>query len=292
MKVLTCSLIVTAIIFTLGCSTENPICSTNFCAIGEVFPRSELEEGQAFSEVDIDDSVIFATLVTGSRPVETVPTVEPTTARATTVQPANIVSKTTVAVIVANTVAGGKQFEGKVVEVAAVIRSVDADNEWLTLQTNDDNIAFFVSAYGDILEGTLKKTYTVGSTYTLQLYIEEQEPDAVLNQKNIWSYPVEDIVKTDVNTIIADTVASGKQFEGKIVEVTAIIKSIATDNDWLILQTNNNTATFWVNPYGDIIKGTFQKTFTVGSSYTMHLYIREQDSEIVTRVRSLLVKTV
>ena len=47
----------------LGCSAENPICSTNFCAIGEVFPRSELEEGQAFSEVDIDDSVIFATLV-------------------------------------------------------------------------------------------------------------------------------------------------------------------------------------------------------------------------------------
>ena len=62
-------LIVIAVIFTLGCSAENPVCTTNFCAIGEVFPRSELEDGQAFSEVDIDDSVIFATLVGGTTPV-------------------------------------------------------------------------------------------------------------------------------------------------------------------------------------------------------------------------------
>ena len=38
-------LIVIAVVSILGCSAENPICSTNFCAIGEVFPRSELSEG-------------------------------------------------------------------------------------------------------------------------------------------------------------------------------------------------------------------------------------------------------
>ena len=37
-------LIVFAIlILTIGCSAENPICTTNFCAVGEVFPRSELD---------------------------------------------------------------------------------------------------------------------------------------------------------------------------------------------------------------------------------------------------------
>ena len=74
MKFYTFSLILIAIlIFSIGCHTENPICSTNFCAIGEVFPRSELEDGQAFSEVDIDDSVIFATLAGGDTPVKNAP---------------------------------------------------------------------------------------------------------------------------------------------------------------------------------------------------------------------------
>jgi len=73
MRFFTFSLFVIAVIFTLSCSAENPICTTNFCAVGEVFPRSELEDGQAFSEVDIDDSVIFATLAGGTTPVKTTP---------------------------------------------------------------------------------------------------------------------------------------------------------------------------------------------------------------------------
>lgn len=78
MKLFTFSLFVIAVIFTIGCNAENPVCTTNFCAIGEIFPRSELENGQAFSEVDIDDSVIFATLVGGTTPVETNPVVQTT----------------------------------------------------------------------------------------------------------------------------------------------------------------------------------------------------------------------
>lgn len=73
MKFFAFSLIVIAAVFMFGCSAENPICSTNFCAVGEVFPRSELEDGQTFGETGIDDSVIFATLVGGGPPVETTP---------------------------------------------------------------------------------------------------------------------------------------------------------------------------------------------------------------------------
>lgn len=31
-----------------GCSTENPLCTDNYCVEGKIFERSELEEGQAF----------------------------------------------------------------------------------------------------------------------------------------------------------------------------------------------------------------------------------------------------
>ena len=51
MKVLTFSLIVTAIIFTLGCSTENPLCTDNYCVEGEVFLKTDLEEDETFDEL-------------------------------------------------------------------------------------------------------------------------------------------------------------------------------------------------------------------------------------------------
>ena len=65
-------LIVSIAIF-LGCEAQNPVCTDNFCFVGEAFPRSELEDNTPFSEVDIDDSVIFATLVGVPTPVQTLP---------------------------------------------------------------------------------------------------------------------------------------------------------------------------------------------------------------------------
>ena len=38
-------------IFTIGCSTENPLCSTNYCVEGEVFAKSDLEDGQAYDDL-------------------------------------------------------------------------------------------------------------------------------------------------------------------------------------------------------------------------------------------------
>ena len=73
MKLFTFSLLAIAIVFSFGCSAENPICSTNFCAVGEVFPRSELDGNTAFSEVAVDDSVILAALAGVPTPVETTP---------------------------------------------------------------------------------------------------------------------------------------------------------------------------------------------------------------------------
>ena len=45
----------------VGCETQNPICTENFCVTGEVFPRSAFG-AREFSEVDIDDSRLLAAL--------------------------------------------------------------------------------------------------------------------------------------------------------------------------------------------------------------------------------------
>ena len=40
-----------AMILTIGCSTENPLCTTNYCVTGEVFAKSDLDDGQSYDDV-------------------------------------------------------------------------------------------------------------------------------------------------------------------------------------------------------------------------------------------------
>lgn len=61
-----------------GCDAQNPICSDNFCVVGEVFPRSELDTNQEFSEANVDDSKILAALATTPQPATTQPESDPT----------------------------------------------------------------------------------------------------------------------------------------------------------------------------------------------------------------------
>ena len=72
-------LILAMIVIIFGCQAENPVCSENFCVLGEIFPRSDLEDSEytEFSEVDVDDSRIIAvlagteTLITPEKPTST-----------------------------------------------------------------------------------------------------------------------------------------------------------------------------------------------------------------------------
>ena len=104
-------------IFTFGCNTENPLCTDNYCVEGEIYPRSELVGD--FSLLAVDDSVIFATLVTGTQPVE----VNPQTQNPTPPTPVALegATQTTIDAIVSNTLSGGNRFEGTVVELTALI---------------------------------------------------------------------------------------------------------------------------------------------------------------------------
>lgn len=51
MKYMTSTLVAMLMIVFAGCGTDNPVCSPTYCVTGEVFLRSELEEGQAFEEL-------------------------------------------------------------------------------------------------------------------------------------------------------------------------------------------------------------------------------------------------
>ena len=48
MKRFTLAFLILCSIANLGCETSNPICSDNFCVTGEIFAKSDLEEGQDF----------------------------------------------------------------------------------------------------------------------------------------------------------------------------------------------------------------------------------------------------
>ena len=122
MKLFTFSLLTIALLFTLGCSTENPLCTDNYCIEGEIYPRSELV-GE-FSELAIDDSVILATLVTGTTPVETTPA-----------EPADSVSFDA---IVADAAADGTAYIEKNIKVNATVETGTAENEGLGLITNSN----------------------------------------------------------------------------------------------------------------------------------------------------------
>ena len=45
----------------LGCYTENPLCTDNYCVEGEVFLRSELGD-RDYSELNIEDSEILGSV--------------------------------------------------------------------------------------------------------------------------------------------------------------------------------------------------------------------------------------
>ena len=48
MKRVALAFLILCSITNIGCQTSNPICSDNFCVTGEIFAKSDLEEGQDF----------------------------------------------------------------------------------------------------------------------------------------------------------------------------------------------------------------------------------------------------
>ena len=51
------------LIFSLmGCETENPLCTDNYCVTGEIFEKSDLKKGQDFGTLPLDEAALLAAL--------------------------------------------------------------------------------------------------------------------------------------------------------------------------------------------------------------------------------------
>ena len=264
----------------VACETQNPICTDNFCVTGEVFPRSEIGDRE-FSEVDVDDSRLLATLAG-------IP--EPTT-------PVDKTVDNTLAEIVNDTAAGGTTYNGRFVSVTGEVKKnftldPDSSSEALTLQSGNDKITFFVISWG--VPDNLKD-YQIGETYDFPVFIAEQSPSLVPNdagdlvesedgEYNIWGHLAlqgSDAEVVSAATLRGDARVDNQRYQGRVVRVTDRVRSTLTSSIFF--------SNFYIEKNGHPDEDTMQ----VGQTYTIDVFIAQIGLSRFTnlpRVRAYLVK--
>ena len=137
-------LILAMIVVIFGCQAENPVCSENFCVLGEIFPRSDLEDSEytEFSEVDVDDSRIIAVLAG----TETLTTPEKPTSTRTVSPPEPEVTRVNLEDIVVNTLNGGRDYVGKIVYVKAKVQVPRLPGQQLRVRTGT-SVRFYINDF-------------------------------------------------------------------------------------------------------------------------------------------------
>ena len=265
----------------VGCETQNPICTENFCVTGEVFPRSEIGDRE-FSEVDVDDSRLLAALAA-------IP--EPTTPVGETVV------DNTLAEIVSDTAAGGTAYNGRFVNVTGEVKenftlNPDSSSEALTLQSGNDKITFFVISWG--VPDNLRD-YQIGETYDFPVFIAQQSPSLVSNdtgdlvesedgEYNIWGHlalPGRDAEVVSPATLRADARVDNQRYQGRVVRVTDQVSSTTG--------TSIHFSNFYIEKNGHPDESTMQ----AGQTYTIDVFIAQIGlSRFINlpRVRAYLVK--
>ena len=253
MRFLIFTLVAMLVIAFIGCEAQNPICSDNFCVIGEVFPRSELEENQEFSEVNVDDSQILAVLI--GTPEH--PTTEPD-------------AEVTVADIISDVANGGRQYVGETVTLTATVQAnlTDADHDAIALVTNSENITFLVTSHN---ETRTLVNYEAGNLYTFKLYIKDiRESTVTPGHTNIWSHETELDTEVTLTDILADVEAGGTTHVHKTVIVAGTVVWKSDDEETIVISPDGlveDTAFFVTNREG------FDASYQIGSSHTLTVFV-------------------
>ena len=253
MRFLTFTLVAILVIAFTGCEAQNPICSDNFCVIGEVFPRSELEENQEFSEVNVDDSQILAVLIGTPEHLTTEPDPE-----------------VTLADIISDVANGGRQYVGETVTLTATVEVnlTDADHDAIALVTNSENITFLVTSHN---ETRTLANYEAGNLYTFKLYIKDIRASTVTpGHTNIWSHETELDTEVMLNDILADVEAGGTTHVHKTVIVTGTVVWKSDDGETIVISPDGlvkDTAFFVTNREG------FEASYQIGSSHTLTVFV-------------------
>ena len=191
-----------AIALTLGCSNENPICTSAFC----VLPRESVEG----DIIEIDEAKALAFLETLA-----VDTPE--------------ASGVSVADIVADTSTGGHAYEGRIITVSGPVQKLLSTTSGVTLLTDNDNISFIVVGTEAQMQG-----YVAGRSYEIPLYIQDQSPsrdvdfNIIPDKYFIFSYIARNTTPIDVSfaTLIADAKTLNQRYQGHVIRVNATISRV------------------------------------------------------------------
>ena len=137
----------------LGCSTENPLCSDNFCVEGQIFPKDHLIFDEEYSEVAVDEVVLLNIVATARPPI-----------------PA-LTNTPSLSNIVAHVTAGGRDCLDQTYTITGIVdhNLIGIGGKSITLVSGNDDITFFISSYDD---PELLQDYAVGEAYTFTTHID------------------------------------------------------------------------------------------------------------------------
>ena len=249
-------IILTAVIIS-GCSTENPLCTDNYCVEGEIFLRSELGN-RDFSELNVDDSELLAVLA-GAEPIESEPMV-----------PTITVLSDAVSNIVSNVKAGNTNHKGYVVNIDAQVLlhsdiAVGIDEDELVLKTDDDdNVTFWVNSHD---KPNLIRNFKSGIWHNFTILIADiYYPDE--GGYIIWSHiATTDIHDMTLKKLVNHAKVDNKTYQGTFVSVNVTV--IAKNPNDVRFKTNHNKIEFIARDTG----GSDFEKYEVGKSYDVLVFI-------------------
>ena len=151
----------TLLILTIGCSTENPLCTDNYCVEGEIYPRAWLDSSEPFDEISVDDTTLLNAVV------------------GTTPPPLPLSSTPTLSDIVAHVAADGRECLEQTYTLTGEVafNYQGATSTFITLETHNNDVTFFISDRENI---DTFVDYDRGETYTFTVLIESigrHDPD-------------------------------------------------------------------------------------------------------------------
>ena len=246
--------LILSLAFSIGCESQNPICGDTLCVDGSVFLKSELPAGTEYDSVNVDESVILATLVGTPVPVKTAP-IEPTAPSVATMPIAgdDFVTLADIVADVSHNKVNSIYKEQTVTITGAVkfiLEATQTRNSTVTLHTHDEQVSFFVTDP----DGADDLAHLVnGTTYTFTLFIRKiSASTSDLEKTNIFTDIQERPRKSDINIetvtmaeIVFDVVEDGKRYLGKTISIRATVSFARLKTSGLIaLSTGNNAVRF------------------------------------------------
>lgn len=284
MKQLTLLFVLTAILAITGCSTENPLCTDNYCVEGEIYPRSELADDATFSEVEVDDARLLAAIGNIPAPVEITPDTD-----------VNI-TETDVSTVIASLKADEPTFKGAFISVSAVVDRYTEDGSALYLQTpNNDNwiVRMFVKDYHFDISSIFAND---GTSHKFILWISDFENNTIyaraVDPANIASgRSVLNQSGSTISTSVSEVIDSMKKGESffifKRILISATVVNLrestiqSTGQSYEVLQLTENVSdlfhtkenhSFRIYPTVELWT-EFDQEFTAGVSYTFELIV-------------------